>query len=127
MEWTAANVRPEMWPAAFGLGNELQYYLPASQWAHDAVTMYASRAVQFHPHSGQFDFVWLSARTPHGAYVWCARRNQEKHPPKKHYRSFPSAGTTSSAPRLAIPSLMASLRPTIVFFVVGKCRAIKMN
>ena len=28
------------------------------------------RAVQFHPHGGQFDFVWLSARTPHGAYVW---------------------------------------------------------
>ena len=32
--------------------------------------MYASRAVQFHPHGGQFYFVWLSARTPHGAYVW---------------------------------------------------------
>ena len=31
---------------------------------------YASGAVQFHPHGGQFDFVWLSARTPHGAYVW---------------------------------------------------------
>ena len=31
--------------------------------------MYASRAVQFHPHGGQSDFVWLSARTPHGAYV----------------------------------------------------------
>ena len=60
MEWTAANVRPEMWPAAFGLGNELQWYLPASQWAHDAVTMYASRALQFHPDGGQFDFVWLS-------------------------------------------------------------------
>ena len=32
----------------------------------------ASRAVQFHPHGGQFVFVWLSARTmhPHGAYVW---------------------------------------------------------
>ena len=25
----------------------------------------ASRAVQFHPHGGQFDFVWLPARTPH--------------------------------------------------------------
>ena len=23
-----------------------------------------------HPHGGQFHFVWLSARTPHGAYVW---------------------------------------------------------
>ena len=32
--------------------------------------LYASRAVQFHPHGGQSDFVWLSARTPHGAYVW---------------------------------------------------------
>ena len=33
---------------------------------------YASRAVQFHPHGGQSDFVWLSARTPHGgaSYVW---------------------------------------------------------
>ena len=31
---------------------------------------YASRAVQFHPHGGQSDFVWLSARTPHGAYGW---------------------------------------------------------
>ena len=40
MEWTAANVQPEMWPAAFGLGNELQYYLPAAQWARDSVTMY---------------------------------------------------------------------------------------
>jgi len=27
------------------------------------------RGVQFHPHGGQSDFVWLSARTPHGAYV----------------------------------------------------------
>ena len=27
------------------------------------------RAVQFHPHGGQFDFIWLSARTPCGAYV----------------------------------------------------------
>ena len=54
---------------------------------------YASRAVQFHPHGGQPDFVWLSARTPHGGalYVWCltARRNQEKCPPEKYYRSFP--------------------------------------
>ena len=30
----------------------------------------ANSRVQFHPHGGQFDFVWLSARTPHGAYVW---------------------------------------------------------
>ena len=26
----------------------------------------------FTPHGGQFDFVWLSARTPHGEYVWRA-------------------------------------------------------
>ena len=33
---------------------------------------YAARAVQFHPYGGQFDSVWLSARTPHGgaSYVW---------------------------------------------------------
>ena len=30
---------------------------------------YASRAVQFHPNVGQFDFARSSARTPHGAYV----------------------------------------------------------
>ena len=27
---------------------------------------YASQAVRFHPHGCQSDFVWLSARTPHG-------------------------------------------------------------
>ena len=34
--------------------------------------VFAPRAVQFHPHVGQSDFVWLSARTmhPHEAYVW---------------------------------------------------------
>ena len=40
------------------------------------VVKYASRAVQFHPHGGQSDFVWLSARTPHGAYVRRASRNR---------------------------------------------------
>ena len=29
-----------------------------------------TRAVQYHPHGGQFGFVWLPARTRHGAYVW---------------------------------------------------------
>ena len=55
--------------------------------------MYASRAVQFHPHGGQSDFVWLSARTPHVGpqYVWCltTRQNQEKYPPEIYYRPFP--------------------------------------
>ena len=34
--------------------------------------LYASRAVQFHPHGGQSDFAWLPARTPHVGpqYVW---------------------------------------------------------
>ena len=32
--------------------------------------VYVSRAVQFHPDGGRSDFVWLPARTPHGAYVW---------------------------------------------------------
>ena len=26
--------------------------------------------VKYRPNGGQFDFVWLSTRTPHGAYVW---------------------------------------------------------
>ena len=36
------------------------------------IATYESRAVQFHPHGGQSDFVWLPARTPHGgaSYVW---------------------------------------------------------
>ena len=36
--------------------------------------MYTSWAVQVHPDGGQSDFVWLSARTPHGgaSYVWRA-------------------------------------------------------
>ena len=59
-------------------------------WAAGEARGYAARAVQFHPHGGQFDFVWLSARTmhPHGAYAWRARRNQEKYPPEKYYHSF---------------------------------------
>jgi len=28
------------------------------------------RAVKVHPNGGQFDFVRLTTRTPHGAYVW---------------------------------------------------------
>ena len=32
---------------------------------------YASIAVQFHSDGSQFDFAWPSARTTHGACVWC--------------------------------------------------------
>ena len=55
MQWTAANVQPEMWPAAFGLGNELQYYLPAAQWAQDSVTMYELVREIFTPASSHPD------------------------------------------------------------------------
>jgi len=36
------------------------------------IRRYAARAVQFHPHGGQSDSVWLPARASHGggAYVW---------------------------------------------------------
>ena len=40
----------------------------------------STRAVQFHPDGGQFDFARSSTRTPHGAYVLMSRRNQEKYP-----------------------------------------------
>ena len=44
------------------------------QMREKQVYKYASRAVQCHPHGGQFDFVWLSARTMHPhvgpQYVW---------------------------------------------------------
>ena len=53
-------------------------------------------AVQFHPHRGQADFVWLPVRTPQGGalYVWClaARRNQEKYPRATFYRPCSRAG-----------------------------------
>ena len=28
------------------------------------------QAVRFHPHGGQSDFVWHTARTAYGAYTW---------------------------------------------------------
>ena len=46
---------------------------PAAQFGY-------ARAVQFHPHGGQFDLARSPTRTPHGAYVWVSRRNQEKAP-----------------------------------------------
>ena len=67
--------------------------LNAVQAMHET---YASRAVQFHPHGGQSDFVLLAARTegPHGgaSYVWRARRNQRRHPPEIYYRPLCWAG-----------------------------------
>ena len=33
------------------------------------VSTYAPPAAQLYPHGGQFDFVWLCVRTPHGAYA----------------------------------------------------------
>ena len=35
----------------------------------DVGLKYASRAVQFHPHGGQSDFVWPPARTPHAGWA----------------------------------------------------------
>ena len=61
--------------ALIGLDEEevpgfLQLVFPALTALMPTVQVATHRAVQFHPHGGQFDFVWLSARTPHGAYVW---------------------------------------------------------
>ena len=107
---------------AFVLGTVLVLCLLAAAAACHA--KYASRAVQFHPHGGQPDFVWLPARTPHVGpqYVWCltARRNQEKYPPDKYYRSFPRPGTkpTSSATTRVIfrSSLPSRYAPRAVQF-----------
>ena len=52
---------------------------------------------KYHPHGGQLGFVWLSARTPHGAYVWCARGNQEEYPPEKYYVSVSRLGHRRAA------------------------------
>ena len=41
MTWTKENVEPKMWPAYFGLGNELSGYLSAEQWAGDLHTVYS--------------------------------------------------------------------------------------
>ena len=50
---------------------------------------HASWAAQFHPNGGEFEFIWLSTRMPHGAYVWCltAKQNHEKYPPEEWYCS----------------------------------------
>ena len=58
--------------------NDTTTYINANwvtSWDGTNKHAYASRAVQFHPNGGQYDFVWPSARTmhPHGGatYVWC--------------------------------------------------------
>ena len=38
LEWTAANIKPELWPVAFGLGNELNGYMTPEAWAQDMIT-----------------------------------------------------------------------------------------
>ena len=72
------------------------------------------------PNGGQFGSVWLPARVPHAACVWflAARRNQEKYPPKKYYRScvwagIPPRGSPSSGVRVqgrSIPTQWGSIR-----------------
>ena len=39
LEWTAANIKPELWPVAFGLGYELNGYLTPEAWAQNVVTL----------------------------------------------------------------------------------------
>ena len=53
-----------------GYNNTETFAAPVLRAWH--VHVYASRAVQFQIRGDQFDFVWLSARTPHGSgsYVW---------------------------------------------------------
>ena len=66
--WRKTRQNPVVWsdptqPCSF----------PGRVWRSDPnATVSVPRAVQFHPHGGQLDFVWLAARTPHGgaSYVW---------------------------------------------------------
>jgi hypothetical protein len=39
LEWTVANMPEELWPAAFGLGNELAWFISPGTWAHDVETL----------------------------------------------------------------------------------------
>ena len=84
------------WPTSVQQWFRRGYYAAVSQ----TDVRDASPAVQFHPNGCQFDFVWLSARTLNGAYVWCptAYRNQERCPPETYYRSFPCAGVRRARP-----------------------------
>ena len=40
MTWTKANIPKPMWPAFWGLGNELSGYFSADQWAGDLMTVH---------------------------------------------------------------------------------------
>lgn len=39
MQWTASHVPRERWPAAWGLGNELQWFFTPQQYAHDLAAL----------------------------------------------------------------------------------------
>ena len=58
--------------------------------------MYASWAVQFHPHGGQFDFVWLPARTldapPWGVRVVRPTKSKKNTHPKNITALFRGRG-----------------------------------
>ena len=66
-EWPEATFPLQNWDFAHELGLTMHFVFTVDQQVR-----YASRAVQFHPHGGQSDFVWLPARTPRGgaSYVW---------------------------------------------------------
>ena len=50
----------------------------------------ANSRAEFHTDGGQADFVWLTARTPHGGCVRIEPHAITKHtPPEQCYRSFP--------------------------------------
>ena len=69
-----------------------------------------------HPDGGQFDVVWLPARTPHGGapYVRCltAWRNQESYPPVQYYRPRSRAWSLVAGQALALKDCDSLAVPT---------------